>query len=350
MHPIAVRAFSSAQRPLRALALLLAVWSLGLPSAAHAMPRLADDGPYLVPGDATDIASARAMRAAALPTDAIARVESGVLDRIAILGKSVDPRARHIDADLASTFSSPGLPVDAQGRLYLQIDGAGASDHTADLLALGALPTAVVPGLDAVEAWVPYDRVLAVAQMPWVRLVAMPGIACFDAGAKTTEGDAILHAALARATFGIDGTGAHVGVISDGVNNAASAQGTGDLPATFTIGTAGNGDEGTAMLEIVHDLAPGAALAFSSAGGGSISMIASQNYLVGVAGCNIVCDDVWLPTEPYFEDGPVAKNASALVTNNNVVYFTSAGNRASADSSGGALTTSAPIRRAPCKH
>jgi hypothetical protein len=325
---VAKNAFTADLRRVRALAVAAVALAAWLPSAAIAMPRLSADGPYLLPGDGGEVDAARAMRASALPTDAVARVESGVLDRVTLLGRSLDPRAHHVDLDLSTTFSSPGLPVDALGRLYLRIEGADASSHTADLMALGVVPAAVVPGLEFVEAWVPFDHVLDVAQLAWVRLVAMPGMACFDAGARTTEGDAILRAAQARAVFGIDGTGAHVGVISDGVNNAAAAQLTGDIPAALTVGSPGNGDEGTAMLEIVHDLAPGAALAFSAGVGGSAAMIASQNYLVTVAGCNIVCDDVWLPKEPYFEDGPVAQNASTLVTTRDVVYFTSAGNRA----------------------
>ena len=159
MHPIA-------SFRLRAVALVVAALAFGLPLAAHATPRLADDGPYLVPGDAADLAAARAMRATALPTDAVARVESGVLDRVSMLGAAVDPRARHVDVDLASTYSSPGLPVDALGRIYLRVDGADASDHTADLMALGAVPAAVAPGFDFLEAWVPFNRVLAVAPFP----------------------------------------------------------------------------------------------------------------------------------------------------------------------------------------
>jgi hypothetical protein len=298
------------------------------PLPARAMPRLSDLGPFLVPGNSADLAQQRSANAQALTTDPAAKIESGVLERVGLLSQALSTKTRHTDLDLTATYSSPGLPIDAQGRLYVRIDGADAGRHTDDLIAQGALPAAMAPGFDFLEAWVPYDRVFAVSELPWVRLVALPGMACFDVGAKTTEGDTILRAAQARTLFGIDGTGASVGVISDGVNSFGVAQGTGDLPGALTIGNAGSGDEGTAMLEIVHDLAPGAALAFSSGVGGSAAMIASQNYLVSVVGANIVTDDVWLPREPYFEDGPVAQNASTLVTTKNVVYFTSAGNRA----------------------
>ena len=54
----------------------------------------------------------------------------------------------------------------------------------------------------------------------------------------------------------------------DGVDGLAMSQGTGDLGAVTVLpGQAGNGNggEGTAMLEIIHDLAPGAQLYFATA-------------------------------------------------------------------------------------
>ncbi len=307
------------------LVVLAAAWWGAAP--ALALPRLSADGPFLVPADGADLAASRAALASALPGDPVTRIESGVLERAALLAQAAAGKTRRTALDLASAYSSPGLPVDALGRMYLRIEGDDAMNHGDDFAALGIVPAADASRYGFIEAWVPYGSLATLAQAPWVRLVALPGMACFDAGAKTTEGDALLRANQARALFGIDGTGAKVGVISDGVSNLVAAQGTGDAPAV-TIGNAGSGDEGTAMIEIVHDLAPGAAIAFSSGVGGSATMIASQNYLVSVAGCNVVSDDVWLPREPYFEDGPVALNASSLVTTKDVVYFTSAGNRA----------------------
>ena len=50
-----------------------------------------------------------------------------------------------------------------------------------------------------------------------------------------------------------------MGVVSDGVHHLAASVASGDLPKGVAVLGAGNGDEGTAMLEIVHDLAPKAA-------------------------------------------------------------------------------------------
>ena len=59
--------------------------------------------------------------------------------------------------------------------------------------------------------------------------------------------------------FGVDGAGVKVGVLSDSVDHLAQSQATGDLPTDLTVlpgqsGVPGTG-EGSAMLEIVHDLA-----------------------------------------------------------------------------------------------
>ena len=85
-------------------------------------------------------------------------------------------------------------------------------------------------------------------------------------GPVDSEGDTTHRAAEARTFFGVTGSGVKVGVLSNGVNSLASQQGAGELPAVTVLpGQAGSGDEGTAMLEIVNDIAPGAQLFFATA-------------------------------------------------------------------------------------
>ncbi|MGH8559826.1 MAG: hypothetical protein ACRESZ_20710, partial [Methylococcales bacterium] len=74
---------------------------------------------------------------------------------------------------------------------------------------------------------------------------------------NTSQGDATHGADIARGFFGSNGTGVKVCVMSDGVDSLASLQASGDLPPFVDVlpGQAGSGDEGSAMLEIVHDLA-----------------------------------------------------------------------------------------------
>lgn len=139
--------------------------------------------------------------------------------------------------------------------------------------------------------------------------------------------------------LGIDGNGIKVGVISDGANNWTTARSTGDLPANITVyGTCTprprNGsvcdsgitcNEGTAMLEIIHDIAPGAQLAIASAST-SLEFVQRVNELVNSFGADVVVDDLGFFLEPYFSDGIVAQ-AVADVTNQ-TVYISAAGNYA----------------------
>jgi hypothetical protein len=93
-------------------------------------------------------------------------------------------------------------------------------------------------------------------------------------------------------------------------------------------------DEGTAMLEIVHDLAPGAQLYFASAFV-SITDFAQKIRDLRTAGCDIIVDDVFYFVESPFQDGapgPTNTNGGAVtqavkdVTASGALYFSSAGN------------------------
>ncbi|MCB0297111.1 MAG: cell surface protein, partial [Calditrichaeota bacterium] len=99
-----------------------------------------------------------------------------------------------------------------------------------------------------------------------------------------SEGDAIHRADQARSAYGQGGGGIDLGIISDGVDNRASAQASGDLPADgaglTVLSNALGGDEGTAMLEIVHDLAPDAGLFFHDAGTNIIAFQTAIDNLV----------------------------------------------------------------------
>ena len=78
------------------------------------------------------------------------------------------------------------------------------------------------------------------------------------------EGDAAHRVTDSRHQFGFNGTGIKIGVISDGVSNLKVSQGFGALGNVKVVsGQTGDGDEGTAMLEIIHALAPGAELFFA---------------------------------------------------------------------------------------
>jgi len=154
-------------------------------------------------------------------------------------------------------------------------------------------------------------------------------------GNVASEGDTTHRASTARGTFNLDGTGVKIGVLSDGVTSLANSQATGDLGAVTVLpGQTGSGDEGTAMLEIVHDLAPGAELFFATADP-TITQFAQNIRDLRTAGCDIIVDDVGYFVESAFQDGtPGATNTNGGVVTeavNDVVadgalYFSSAGN------------------------
>ena len=144
---------------------------------------------------------------------------------------------------------------------------------------------------------------------------------------NTTEGDIAHGAAAARERFGVDGAGIGIGVLSDGVETLADRQATGDLPPHVTVlaGQAGDGgDEGTAMLEIVHDLAPGAHLYFATAFGGQARFAANVEALCA-AGADVVVDDVINFAEGAFQDDTVARAINDAVADG-CFHFSPAGN------------------------
>src|SRR4029077_13447351 len=106
------------------------------------------------------------------------------------------------------------------------------------------------------------------------------------------------HSAQARAAFNLSGDGIKVCVLSDSYNTtfgnaAATDVSNGDLPADVQVlqdnvkGT----DEGRAMLQLIHDIAPDAELAFRT-GFVNEGDFANGIYELQQEGCDIIVDDI----------------------------------------------------------
>ncbi len=177
------------------------------------------------------------------------------------------------------------------------------------------------------QAWISLSDVESLASYEEVTALRQPGYAITNVGSALTQGDSALKADQARAAYGLDGSGVTVAAISDGVESLSVAQASGDLPASQMIDVlnVGNGDEGTALLEIIHDMAPGSNLAFYGVST-STDMLAALDAL-GTFGADVVVDDLTFPDQPVFEDGPIAQAVKALV-DEGVSYHTAAGNHA----------------------
>jgi hypothetical protein len=165
---------------------------------------------------------------------------------------------------------------------------------------------------------------------------------CF--GADTSEGDVQLNAMAAREGFEFDGSDVTVGILSDSFNRDTAADthapadvASGDLPGkgnpcghmtpvqVVDDSEANGEDEGRAMAQIVHDLAPGASIAFASAFRGELSFAENIKKLAE-EGAEVIADDVFYTEEPFFQDGPIAVAVNEVVEKDNVSYFSAAGN------------------------
>ena len=141
------------------------------------------------------------------------------------------------------------------------------------------------------------------------------------------------------ANSSVTGAGIKVGVLSDSFNDlggAAADEADGALPPAADIdvikdlapgdpGYPGT-DEGRAMMEIIHEIAPDATFAFYTASE-SEQDFANGILALAAAGCKVIVDDVGYYDEPFFQNGVVAQ-AIQTVEAEGVTYITAAGNDA----------------------
>jgi hypothetical protein len=236
-------------------------------------------------------------------------------------------RGQPIAAGITSLQFLP-VPTGSNGLVKVDIDAAISSNLVSFITSSKGEIISSVPAFDSIRALVPIGVMEQLAGRPDVRFISPAAEPHLNTGSVDTEGDVTETAALARSTFGVDGSGVRVGVISDSVDFLNGSVASGDLPSNVTIipgqsGVPGTG-EGTAMLEIVHDIAPGAQLFFATANGGPANF--AQNILnLAAAGCDIIVDDVFYFTEAALQDGIVAR-AVNTVTTNGTLFFSACGN------------------------
>ncbi|HEX7846050.1 MAG TPA: MBG domain-containing protein, partial [Chitinophagaceae bacterium] len=109
--------------------------------------------------------------------------------------------------------------------------------------------------------------------------------------------------------------------------SAAQDVSNGDLPSNVSVlldFPLRRTDEGRAMMQIIHDVAPGAKKYFYT-GFFTAGYFAKAIEILKDSGCAIITDDVTYITEPMLKDGIVAKTVNK-VKEQGVSYFTAAGN------------------------
>lgn len=217
------------------------------------------------------------------------------------------------------------LRREPDGRVLVDVRATVTPGLLAEITARGGDVVNAHPAYDSVRARMPLKELEALATAAEVRSIR-PADRMITNKNDTSEGDVTHRADLSRSTLGVDGSGVQIGVLSNGVDSLAARQANGDLPGVVTVlaGQGGSGDEGTAMLEIVFDLAPAADLYFATALGGEAQM--AQNIRdLQAAGCDVIVDDVFYFAEGTFQDDLIAA-AVEEVAADGVLYFSSAGN------------------------
>ncbi|MEL7034471.1 MAG: S8 family serine peptidase [Cyanobacteria bacterium J06592_8] len=160
------------------------------------------------------------------------------------------------------------------------------------------------------------------------------------AGSVVSQGKTSLNIDQLHSENILYGNGIKIGIISDSFNlteegiTATDDIRSGDLPGSgnpngyvtainvLQEGTNGK-DEGRAMMQIVHDVAPGSELMFY--GVSSNTEMAEAIDALAAAGADIIVDDMGFTNQPFFQDGIVAQ-AVNRVTEQGIVYFSAAGN------------------------
>jgi len=301
----------------------------GLFAFAHGSSSFGQESPF-GPRTVQEILAEKASRSADER-----KISSLVLQTVDLLRQAEKSHRLSVDVR-RSLANAPGvLQVDGERRLrlYLYLDeGYEVDQLLEELRDLGCGLEIFERRFHIVQAWVPYRAIERVAGVASVRRIAFAETPFTQTGSKTSEGDAVMRADVARPIFAVDGAGVKVGVLSDDVDSLLLAVASGDLPSTVQVITTDPGsfqqNEGTAMLEIIHDLAPGADLAFSTASPTSLVFIQSVRELAdpGTGNCDIIVDDVLYLQEPVWEDGPIAQIVDSVVNLAGVAYFSSAGN------------------------
>ncbi len=349
----------------------LAAWAAATPSSAVAPsrpnglhPAAASGGAHLVVVGSRSAAQRRSATAAKM--DSIL----ADLSRHASLA-----RPGHVLADLHSLSPAARFAqVSATATPLVLIDVVTRGDPQelkSALVGLGLQHAALYS--NDVGGWLPVNQIEAAAARDEVVSVraAMPRTR--SVGPVATQGDYAQTSSVVRADYPtLTGSGVTVGVLSDSFNcYAVYAEADSHVPVSGNQGYAPNGftadyatdvstgalpsgvdvlaepytsvpssagdclaygaptqlpfsDEGRAMLQIVHAVAPGASLAFYTAEDSEADFATGIGALAA-AGATVIADDVGYFDEPFFQDGIVAQAVDAVEAKG-VAYFSAAGN------------------------
>jgi len=275
-----------------------------------------------------------------------AEAQSGPASKLASSLLALKDRPRRIGVVRARTATSPydqAMGIH-DGHVLVTAYGPDPASLRSELEAKGLIDART--HATSVSGRAPVERIAEMAELNGLTYMKQ-SFPVTNAGLVTSQGDVSMYSDLARQQFGVDGTGVRVGVISDSYDCAPGATNP-ELPFTTAEEDIANGDlpidvhilsdadnckqdehikdEGRAMMQIVHDVAPGAPLSFYS-GVNSAEDFAEGILKLAADGARVIVDDLSYMDTPVFENGVIAK-AVNTVKQQGVTYFSSAGNRA----------------------
>lgn len=229
------------------------------------------------------------------------------------------------DLDSVSNIPRDMISIDAVAKFntidlleQLQVLGLKHGE-TNGLMVSGSLPVVSLPRADALPGLSSLRKTLML----------------YQSGGIITEGDSAMQADKARTQFELDGSGVTIGIISDSYNclNGETRDKTeAEIPADAyaleelrdcTAAT----DEGRALMQIIHDIAPGAKLIFHSGGNGTANTANGILEFAETLQVDIIIDDFRSLYAPFFQYGVIAQAVNRAVELG-VSYISAAGNNA----------------------
>ena len=234
--------------------------------------------------------------------------------------------------DLPAETTGGVTAVDLQTSVTVDIYGTVSQSLLDAIAAVNGTVVSQSAAFGVLRVSLPLGTLETIAGHEDVRNIQAAQAPATQAGSLTSQGYISHTANQVVVNTAYNGAGVTVGVLSDSATAARIAAliasgdlppGTHALPGQNSTGT----DEGTAMMEIVHDIAPGANLIFATAGGGPANF---ANNILGLqaAGAQVIVDDITYFNEGVFQDGPIAQ-AVNQASANGAIYFSSAANSGS---------------------
>lgn len=220
-----------------------------------------------------------------------------------------------------------------QNKQWIIIDAVAKNDPQVllqDLKQLGLTSASVFGGL--ISGQLPESVLDKLETLDSLHEIKRSGMV-YSQGSAISQGDKAQSSDKARENFSVTGKGVTVAVLSDSFNCLAGMdqdKQTGDLPQDVllleeALECRGTTDEGRALLQIVHDIAPDAKLIFQSSSNGLANTANAILKLAFEHNVNVIIDDMKSLSANFYQEDAISQ-AIKKVTKAGVVYITAAGN------------------------